>query len=281
MLRRTLVSFVPEEHIKLALMRTWNVESRNRLTGQRASFSLRSLSCVQRHGERLQIPMPQPFLETFLVRNASKRLVPLALQAFALRLLCGVLPTRHMLHRHDSWPDKYPASVRRPFCLLCDSSEVLESTWHLFADCPKAIQGGDSPLRHIASLIPEIHLMTSGILRSATDAQDAQVDLLTLLSMTNNMPGDSLACFQDLSAVFDPVSGAEFPAVVAMWNHVFAAVGLFPAPVFQALQWQQAACSRSARRWLRRCTAVSTRLLRVIWRRRNEVLLALLDTQHS
>jgi hypothetical protein len=262
------------------------LDSHNSLTGQCASFSLLSLSCVQRHGVRQQIPVPQPLVETFLVRNASKRLVPLALQSFALRLLCGILPTRHMLHRHDSWPDKYPAAVRHPFCLLCNTSQVMESTWHLFADCPKAIQGGDSPLRRVETSLPQIQLATTGISRSATDEEDAsqQTVLLSLLTMTNNMHAGSLATYQDLSVSFDPVSGAEFPREVATWNHVFAAVGLFPAPVFQALRWQQASCSRSARGWLQRCTAVSARLLHAIWRRRNEVLLALLghlDTLHN
>jgi hypothetical protein len=170
MLRRTLLSFVPEDHTRLLLSRRWNGYGSHRVSGQSAWLTLRNLSQLQRTRSCVSVPVPQPFIDTFLVRNATKRLVPLELQRFALRLLCGILPTRHMLYRHDSWPDKYPADLRRPYCLLCKNSDVMETTWHLFADCSHAVQGGSSPLRQISMAMPRIDLVTAGILRSANDA---------------------------------------------------------------------------------------------------------------
>jgi hypothetical protein len=278
MLRQTLLSFVPEESTRLLLSRTWDGVASQRLAGRSGWFTLRCLSRLQRTSSCVAVPLPQPFIETFLVQNATKRFVPLEVQRFALRLLCGILPTRHMLHRHNSWPAKYPAFLQRPHCLLCNDTGVMETTWHLFADCLHAVQGRNSPLDLISLAMPPIDLVTPGISRSATGAPIAsqQGILQTLLALTNGTPADSPEGWNGLSATFNPASGATFPDEVAQWNHVMAAVGLFPAPVFKALRWQQARASVQARRWLRRCVKACARSAHAIWCRRNEMLSAVL-----
>jgi hypothetical protein len=280
MLRQTLLSFVPEEQVQALLRATWKIDASIIMTPYSAMFSCRSLSRVgRRQASRMMlVPLPQPFMETFLVRNTTKRLVPLRFQAFALRLLCGILPTRHMLHRHANWPDKYPTAIRRPHCVLCNDTAVMETTWHLFADCPKAIQGSDDPLSRIGRAMPAIDLVTSGISTSDGDEWTTEQEgvLWRLLLLTNTETGEGEVTWHGLSVGFDPSSGAAFPSAVAAWNPVFAAVGPFPASMFRVLGWQQASSSQKARRWLRSCADVSVRSMHSIWCRRNEVLMGTL-----